>query len=94
MSEKDEKKKTGGVSMPVSKPIIQLPKKKPTAVERDDALNKAKIKRLKSLRAVTQNPPTSKPKKMAYGGKVYGMKHGGKCKGMGKATRGGKYTVS
>ena len=31
-----------------------------------------------------------------YGGraKPYGMKNGGQCKGMGKATRGGKFTVS
>tara|TARA_R100001530_G_scaffold46988_1_gene35305 strand:- start:816 stop:1265 length:450 start_codon:yes stop_codon:yes gene_type:complete len=31
-----------------------------------------------------------------YGGrtKPYGMKHGGVCKGMGKATQGGKFTVS
>jgi hypothetical protein len=35
-----------------------------------------------------------KTKRMMGGGKVYGMKHGGMCKGMGKATRGGKYTVS
>lgn len=37
------------------------------------------------------NPPMKKKKKkkvMTY------MKHGGQCKGMGAATKGGKYTVS
>lgn len=29
---------------------------------------------------------------MAYGGKVKKMKSGGKCRGMGKASRGGKYS--
>jgi hypothetical protein len=40
-----------------------------------------------------------KPYGMKYGGKPYGMKHGGKpkgsvCRGMGSATRGGKYTAT
>lgn len=30
---------------------------------------------------------------MAYGGKVKKMKNGGSCRGMGKASRGGKYKV-
>jgi len=91
---KHKKMQSGGVATPVSKPKIRMPVKKPTAVERDIALNKAKMEKLKNLRAVTQNPPTPKPKR--YGGttKPYGMKHGGKCKGMGAATRGGKYKAT
>ena len=41
----------------------------------------------------------AKPYGMKYGGKPYGMKRGGKpkgstCRGMGSATRGGKYTAT
>ncbi len=31
---------------------------------------------------------------MMYGGKVKKMKHGGPCRGMGAATKGGNFTVS
>ena len=34
------------------------------------------------------------PKKKAGGGKVKKMNKGGKCRGMGKAKRGGKYSRS
>lgn len=44
---------------------------------------------------VSKPPMKKKPVKgMKYGGKPKKMKHGGSCKGMGAASRGGKYTVS
>ena len=37
--------------------------------------------------------PMKKPVKMASGGKCVAMAKGGTCRGMGAATRGGKYAV-
>ena len=91
---KHKKMQSGGVATPVSKPKIRMPVKKPTAAERDNALNKAKIEKLRKLRSVTQNPPMPRPKKYGGATKPYGMKHGGKCRGMGAATRGGKYKAT
>jgi hypothetical protein len=45
------------------------------------------MSRAQMPKQITNPPKNKKNKKMTY------MKHGGQCKGMGAATRGGNYTA-
>lgn len=56
------------------------------AAERINRMSEMEGRDLDALRG------TRKSKKMASGGKVKKMQAGGKCRGMGKATKGGKYS--
>ena len=63
-------------------------------IEREDAMDN-----IKKVAQGLKHGGKAKPYGMKYGGKPYGMKRGGKpkgsiCRGMGAATRGGKYTAT
>ena len=63
-------------------------------IEREDAMDN-----IKKVAQRLKHGGRAKPYGMKYGGKPYGMKRGGKpkgsiCRGMGAATRGGKYTAT
>ena len=72
----------------MSKPKDNAKKRNPVAWSLQNSMFKPRVVKDKT------KYNRKKFKLYSSGGKVYGMKHGGKCKGMGKATRGGKYTVS
>ena len=63
-------------------------------IKREDAMEN-----IKKVAQGMKHGGKAKPYGMKYGGKPYGMKRGGKpkgsiCRGMGAATRGGKYTAT
>lgn len=91
-------KKMGGGAMKPVKKMNQGSRRRPAPVEEpryDDPLLQAleEERRIKEAQGgYEEEKPKEKPKGKKYGGKLKKMAGGGKCRGMGIASRGGNYS--